>query len=51
MSNKTIIIVSILLLRDIYLGCFRLLAIMDKAAMNIVKQVSLWHGGTSYAQK
>jgi hypothetical protein len=26
------------------LGCFQFLAIMNKAAMNIVEQVSLWYG-------
>ena len=27
------------------LGCFQFLAIMNKAAMNIVEQVSLWDDG------
>ena len=31
-----------------HLGCFQLLAITNKAAMNIVDQVSLWHGGASF---
>ena len=31
-----------------YLGCFQLLAITNKAAMNIVEHVPLWHGGTSF---
>ena len=31
-----------------YLGCFQLLAITNKAAMNIVEQLSMWHGGTSF---
>ena len=31
-----------------HLGCFQLLAITNKAAMNIVEHVSLWHGGTSF---
>ena len=31
-----------------HLGCFQFLAIMNKAAMNIVEQVSLWDGGTSF---
>ena len=29
-----------------HLGCFQLLAITNKAAMNIVEQVPLWHGRT-----
>jgi hypothetical protein len=42
---------------DIYLGCFQLLAIMNKvsmntaeykAAMNIVEHVYLWYGGTFF---
>ena len=28
-----------------YLGCFEFLAIMNKAAMNLVDQASLWYGG------
>ena len=28
-----------------HLGCLQLLAIANKAAMNIVEQVSLWYGG------
>ena len=28
-----------------HLGCFQFLAIMNKAAMNIVEQVSLWDVG------
>ena len=31
-----------------YLGCFQFLTITDKAAMNIVEQLSLWGGGTSF---
>ena len=31
-----------------HLGCFQFLAIMNKAAMNIVEQVSLWDGGASF---
>ena len=30
------------------LDCFQFLAIMNKAAMNIVKQVSLWCGGALF---
>jgi hypothetical protein len=30
-----------------HLGCFQLLAIINKAAMNIVEHVSLLHVGTS----
>ena len=30
-----------------HLGCFQLLALTNKAAMNIVKHVPLWHGGAS----
>jgi hypothetical protein len=30
-----------------HLGCFQLLAITNKAAINIVEQLSLWYGGTS----
>jgi len=28
-----------------HLDCFQFLALMNKAAINIVEQVSLWHGG------
>ena len=31
-----------------HLGCFYLLAITNKAAMNIVEHVPLWHGGASF---
>jgi hypothetical protein len=31
-----------------YLGCFHLLSITNKATMNIVEHVSLWHGGASF---
>jgi hypothetical protein len=31
-----------------HLGCFQLLAIIYKAAMNIVEHVPLWHGGASF---
>ena len=31
-----------------HLGCFQFLAIMNKAAMNIVEQVSLWGDGASF---
>ena len=31
-----------------YLGCFKFLVVMNKAAMNIVEHVSLWNGGRSF---
>jgi hypothetical protein len=31
-----------------HLSCFEFLAIIDKAAMNIVEQVSLWDVGASF---
>jgi hypothetical protein len=31
-----------------HLGCFQLLAVTNKDAMNIVEQVPLWHGGASF---
>ena len=31
-----------------HLGCFHLLAITNKAAMNLVELIALWHGGTSF---
>ena len=31
-----------------HLGCFQFLAIMNRAAMNIVDQVSLWWDGKSF---
>jgi hypothetical protein len=31
-----------------HLSCFQLLAITNKAAMNIVEHVPLWHGGGSF---
>ena len=31
-----------------HLVCFQFLAIMNKAAMNIVEQVALWDGGSSF---
>ena len=31
-----------------HLGCFQFLAIKNKAAMNIVDHVPLWHGGVSF---
>ena len=31
-----------------YLGCFQFLAIMNKAAMNIVEKVSLWQDEMSF---
>jgi hypothetical protein len=33
------------------LGCFQLLAITSKAAMNIVEHVPLWYGGASFGCK
>ena len=30
------------------LGCFQLLAITNKATMNMVEHVPLWHGGASF---
>ena len=32
----------------VHLGCFQLLAITNKAAMNIVEHMPLWHGGPSF---
>ena len=32
-----------------HLGCFQLLDITNKAAMNIVEHMPLWHGGASFA--
>ena len=34
-----------------HLGCLQLLAIKNKAAMNIVKHVPQWHGGASFGYK
>jgi hypothetical protein len=31
-----------------HLGCFQFLAIMNKAAMNLVDQVFLWYSGASF---
>ena len=31
-----------------HLGCFKLLAMTNKAAMDIVEHVSLWHGRTTF---
>jgi hypothetical protein len=31
-----------------HLGCFQLLTTTNKAAMNIVKHMPLWHGGASF---
>jgi hypothetical protein len=31
-----------------HLGCFQLLAITNKATLNIVEHMPLWHGGTSF---
>ena len=31
-----------------HLGCFQLLAVTNKDAMNIVEQVPLWRGGASF---
>ena len=31
-----------------HLGCFQVLAITNKATMNIVEHVPLWHGGVSF---
>jgi hypothetical protein len=31
-----------------HLGCFQFLAIMNKAAMNIVEHISLWYGGPCF---
>ena len=33
---------------DEHLACFKFLAIMNKAAMNIVEEGSLWDGGASF---
>jgi hypothetical protein len=30
------------------MGCFQLLAITNKAAMNIVEHVPIWHGGAFF---
>ena len=32
----------------ILLDCFQLLAIINKATMNIVEHMPLWHGGASF---
>ena len=32
-----------------HLGCFKLLAMTNKAAMKVVEHVPLWHGGASFA--
>ena len=32
-----------------YLGCFQFLVITDKAAMNIVEQMSFWGGEASFS--
>jgi hypothetical protein len=31
-----------------HLGCFQLLAVTNKATMNILEHVPQWHGGTSF---
>ena len=31
-----------------HLGCLQLLAVTNKAAMNIVEHVPLWHGGATF---
>jgi hypothetical protein len=31
-----------------HLGCFQLLAIINKSAMNIAEHMPLWHGGASF---
>ena len=31
-----------------HLGCFQLLAITNKAAVNVVEHVSLWYGGAFF---
>ena len=31
-----------------HLGCFKLLAMTNKAAMKVVEHVPLWHGGASF---
>ena len=31
-----------------HLGCFQVLAIIDKAAMNIVEHMLLWYGGAAF---
>ena len=33
---------------EVHLGCFQLLSIMNKAAMNIGEQESLWDVGASF---
>lgn len=35
----------------VHLGCFQLLAITDKVAMNIVEQVPMWYSGAPFGYK
>jgi len=45
LCRQTTFSLSMLELR--HLGCFRFPAVTNEAAVNIVKQVSLWDGGAS----
>ena len=33
---------------DEYLNCFQFVAIVNKAAINVAGQMSLWYGGASF---